>query len=196
MALVGKLVHIWKGAETFPMWFCARKEALHGCPQQFGTKTCLKAAASMCGDTNDFKGNKSTSVWLIIIKRKSQPFVNRKKKISPLQDGVYPDASFGGIACSSGGARLGPLSWMPVEVNIRGCTAYTGTKGACYSHLVIWGGRDVPSDGFVSMEMQRRGIILHFHVSTNPAFDNNSEIWGRIDSPIEQWGREEAGAGG
>lgn len=53
---------------------------LHGCPQQFGTKTCLKAAASMCGGTNDFKGNKSTSAWLRIIKRKRQPFVNKKKK--------------------------------------------------------------------------------------------------------------------
>lgn len=55
-----------------------------------------------------------------------------------------------------------------------------------YSHLVIWGGLDVPSDGFVSMEMQRRGLIRHFHVSTNPAFDNNSEIWGRVDNPIKQ----------
>jgi len=110
------------------MRFCARKETLHGCPQQSTTKTYLKAAASMCGDTNDFKGNKSASVWLIIIKRKSQPFVNQKKR--PLQDGVYPDTSFGGIARSSGGTGLGPLSGTSVEVSMRGCAAYAVTEGA------------------------------------------------------------------
>lgn len=60
LALFGKLVPIWERAETFPVRLCAREETLRECPQQFGPKTLLRAAAKVCGDTNDFKGNKST----------------------------------------------------------------------------------------------------------------------------------------
>lgn len=52
---------------------------------------------------------------LIIIKRKSQPFVNKEKKNThtknkTLQEWVSSAMSFGGIVNTSGGAGLGLLS--------------------------------------------------------------------------------------
>lgn len=49
--------------------------------------------------------------------------------------------------------------------------------------------------GLCQPEMQKRVLILHFHVSTSPDFDNNSEIRGRTDKLIKHCGKADAEIG-
>lgn len=44
-------------------------------------------------------------------------------------------------------------------------------------------------------EMQKKGLILQFHLSTSPGFDNHSEIWGRMNKLIKQCGKADAETG-